>query len=73
MYVSAVSAVLYGNDDVHIGYHWWAADTASAAAAGRHDDGDAEEQFQFAPARHLLPHLCRALFVLHTVNSDKIC
>jgi len=66
--LSAVSAVLYGDDDVHIGYHWWAADTTAAAASRRHDDSIAEEQFQFAPACHLLPHLRRALFVLHNIK-----
>jgi len=53
MYFSVVSAVLYGDDDVHIGYHWWAADTTAAAASGRHDDSDDEKQLQFAPVYYI--------------------
>ena len=61
--------MLHGNDNVHAEHHQGAADPAAAAAAGCHDNSDAEEQFQFTPARHLLPYIRRAL--LQSLISSK--
>jgi len=67
----AVAAVLYGNDDVHAEHQQRAADSASAAAARCHDNGDAQDQLQLAPASHLLLHLRRALIPYFTTYAYR--
>ena len=59
------------NDDVHVEHQKRTAHSASAAAARCHDDSDAQEQFQLAPARHLIPHLRRALALLRPCRPSS--